>query len=148
MIKEYHLNSVFLYIQQLLTQHKNEITESQYQHSIYVVEQFYSWYCYGSLSADDLYILIGCNDDLETDSIFNYAEYSQEKCETIYYMWEIILSILMTIVCIAFQKENVKYVPQDIEIINPSKIDNFFRQIELNTAPKELLEYFNKEVCY
>ena len=54
----------------------------------------------------------------------------------------------MVIVCIAYQKENRKYVPQDIEAINPVRISDFFRQIELGTDPKELLQYFEKEVCY
>ena len=63
-------------------------------------------------------------------------------------MWEIILTIFMVTVCIAYQKENRKYVPQDIEAINPVRISDFFRQIELGTDPKELLQYFEKEVCY
>lgn len=149
MVKEYNLNAAFLYMQQLLTAYKNEIKANQYNHGIYVVEQFYNWYHYNTLSADELYAFIECNDNLEADCILNYAEYCQiEDCEMIHYMWEIMLSTLMVIVYIAYQRENAKYVPQDIEVINPDKIGDFFKLIEVRTAPKELFEYFQKEVCY
>ena len=146
---EYDMNSDFLYIKRMIDEHKNEIETSQYHYCIYITEQFYNWYCHGLLSADDLYTLIDCNDDLEVDSIFNYAELCEiGTCKEIHYMWETILTIFSVIVYIAYQKENSKYIPQDIEVINPAKINDFFRQIEMGTAPKELFEYFCKEVCY
>lgn len=146
---DYDINFVYTFIKRLLDKHKNEIERNQYNHCIYITEQFYNWYCFGLLTADDLYTLIESNDNLEADSIFNFAEYCEMGTyETIHYMWEIILIIFMSIVCIAYQKENRKYVPQDIEIINPTKIDDFFKQIKLGIAPKELVEYFYKEVCY
>ncbi len=146
---EYDINSAFLYIKRIIDEYKNKIEAYQYRHCIYITEQFYNWYCHGLLSADDLYTLIDCKDNLEVDSIFNFAEfYEMGMCEEIHYMWEIILTIFTVIVWIAYQKENRKHIPQDMEAITPVKISDFFNQIEMGMAPKELFEYFSKEVCY
>lgn len=150
-MSEYNLNPVLLYTKQLLEQYKNKISENQFQHGIYVIEQFNNWYHLNSSGADDLYILIvgDCESDMDTDCILVYAECGDDEDEDVYYMWQTLLCIFMAIIYIAYKRENREHVPQDVEAMRFSRIEDFFKLIEENTkTPKELFEYFQEELCY
>lgn len=143
-----NLESAFLYMTQLLDEYKNLMKPSRYQHCTYIIERFYNWYCKGSPSADNLYHLIYYKNDLDSKSIVDYAECGEVgENETIHYMWESILSILMIMIGIAYQDEGAAYIPQDIESINMGKIDAFLEKIQTKKAPKELFACL-KEICH
>lgn len=143
---EYKLQPIVSYMQELLDENQKQIKASQYQICVDLLQLFSGWYDLGNQTADDLYSMIDIKEDGE--GIFEFAECVDYESEEIHNMWQILLSILMTMVAIAYQKEHAEYVPQDIEIINIQKIDSFFSRIEENTSnPKSLFDYFCKEVC-
>lgn len=113
-------------MQELLDKNKNQIKTTQYQVCMEIIHLFRGWHDLGNQSADDLYSMIALKEDGE--GIFEFAECEDYENKEIYYMWQIILSILMIVVSIAYQNENAKYVPQDIEIINIHKVAPFLTQ--------------------
>lgn len=139
------IKPLFLYMIKLLYKYKTFINFNEYKYCIDILKQFYIGYCKCTLTADDLYNLI-YKDYKEGKSIFDYVD-EVETEETILYMWEIILLILLIIVRMAYENECIVYVPEDIECIRIEKIYNFIEQVKLNKTPKELLEH-SKEICY
>lgn len=144
-----NLEPVFQYLEQLLAQYKQEMDPNRYEYCSHIVHTFYQWYLHRTLSADDLYLLLMNQENTDSMSIFDCAQcHSVEECGYLYYVWNSVLSILMVVVYIAYEFEGSSYVPQDIEPINPQKIDGFLEQIEKRITPKELLEFHMKELCY
>ena len=144
-----NLEPVFQYLGQLLKQYKQEMDPNRYQYCAHIVHTFHQWYLYHALSANDLYLLLMNQENTDSISIFDCAQCSSvEECGYLYYVWNSILSILMVMVYVAYEFEGSSYIPQDIEQINPQKVDRFFEQIEKKITPKELLELHLKELCY
>lgn len=140
---------LFLYMIKLLYKYKTFINFNEYKYCIDILKQFYIEYCKCTLTADALYNALYnliYKDYKEGKSIFDYVD-EVETEETILYMWEIILLILLIIVRMAYENECIVYVPEDIECIRIEKIYNFIEQVKLNKTPKELLEH-SKEICY
>lgn len=140
---------LFLYMIKLLYKYKTFINFNEYKYCIDILKQFYIEYCKCTLTADALYNALYnliYKDYKEGKSIFDYVD-EVETEETILYMWEIILLILLIIVRRAYENECIVYVPEDIECIRIEKIYNFIEQVKLNKTPKELLEH-SKEICY
>lgn len=136
-----NLEPVFIYIRQLLERYKDFLKPNEYLHCADVINQFYRWYSDEVFfNADDLYLLICDEGDVDGKCLYDYAEYYEES-EVLTDMWECIVTVLMFMSWIAYQNEEAVYIPQDLESINIEKVESFFGKVNSTTTAKELLEH-------
>lgn len=138
--------SVLNYLCELLKHNRRRLPAEHYATGLSVLEQFRAWQEERKLSAEELYMLIICGDG---DGIFEYAESDVLPGEEeIHIVWEVVLSVLMTVVRLAFEEEGT-VCPQDVEIINPDRIGDFYRRIfDGKTSLAQLFDCFCREVCF
>lgn len=140
------MRAVFAYSDLLLQQYKHSINSEKYTVACNTIELFRQWNQCEMFSADDLYSFIYKED---ADCIFQYAEYEQDATQDIQTMWALLLCILLAVTRMAYQEEGQLYVPQDIEIIKPTEAAHFLNLlVEKQKTPRELRDYFYKQVCY
>ncbi len=144
-IKEETLLTVLDYLEEILNQYKEKLTKEQYENALSVLREYKTWQR-EQISAEELYPLIDFND--EREGIFEYAESGMFPMEEeIHIMWELILSVLMTVARVAYEKEGLPY-PQSVECIRLEQLNSFYGHIldgKMDMA--QLYDYFCKQVC-
>lgn len=139
------LLAVLEYLEKILNQYREKITEEQYRNTLSVLRKYKTWQR-EQISADELYSLIDFND--EGEGIFEYAECGTLPVEEeIHIMWELILSVLMTVARIAYEEEGPPY-PQSVECIRLEQLNSFYGHIlDGGMDVAQLYDYFCRQVC-
>lgn len=140
---EYRIQDGCKYIRNVLNTYKDDIDHDKHEYCLNICNQFKRWNHDANMSADDLYSLV-----VGEESIADYAESEEMENETILYMWQAILSIFLVLLKIAYQKENEQFVPQELEIIQIDKCNDFFNKLNAGMMPKDVFAYFQQEVCF
>lgn len=139
------LLAVLEYLEKILNQYREKITGEQYRNALSVLRKYKTWQR-EQIFANELYPLIDFND--EGEGIFEYAESGTLSMEEeIHIMWELILSVLMTVARIAYEEEGLPY-PQSVECIRLEQLNSFYGHIldgKMDVA--QLYDYFCKQVC-
>ncbi len=137
--------AVLEYLEKILNQYREKITGEQYRNALSVLRKYKTWQR-EQIFANELYPLIDFND--EGEGIFEYAESGTLSMEEeIHIMWELILSVLMTVARIAYEEEGLPY-PQSVECIRLEQLNSFYGHIldgKMDVA--QLYDYFCKQVC-
>ena len=140
------LSAVLGYLEETLDRYREKITGEQYDTALSVIQKFNSWQEGRVFSAEELYTLIICDD--EEERIFDYAESGFIPGEEeIHIMWEMVLSVLMTVVRVAFEEEGLPY-QQYLECIQIEQLNSFYGHIldgKMDTV--QLYDYFCRQVC-
>lgn len=139
------LLAVLEYLEKILNQYREKITGEQYRNALSVLRKYKTWQR-EQIFANELYPLIDFND--EGEGIFEYAESGTLPMEEeIHIMWELILSVPMTVARIAYEEEGLPY-PQSVECIRLEQLNSFYGHIldgKMDVA--QLYDYFCKQVC-
>lgn len=138
-----HKNRMCLkYIKHVLNTYKDDIDHDKYLFCFNVCDEFQRWNDDADMEADDLYCLV-----IGEESIAEYAEAVEMDNETILYMWQAVLSIFLVLLRIAYEKENASYIPQELEIIQMDKCNDFINKLDVCMMPKDVFTYFQQQVC-
>lgn len=141
-----NLESTFGALRRLLDQYRPMIGENKFKVASNVVLDFEDWYLKGHKTADGLYALVEMSDTGE--GIFEYAEcWEDNEPEGSHYLWQVVLSVLMAITSIAYDREGVE-PQQDIGIIRVEKIEEFLALLNNPLdKPKEIFAFYQNVVC-
>ncbi len=141
------LLAVLGYLEETLNRYREQITGEQHDNALGVIHKYKAWQKERALSAGELYALVDCSDGEE--GIFEYAECGFLPAEEeIHIMWELTLSVLMTVVRVAYEEEGLPY-QQDVGCIRLGELDSFYGHIldgKMDIA--QLYDYFCRQVCF